>query len=50
MDGRQQEAVAFFMRLIRRSEHIKRTVIENPVCIMSGINRRIGRMKSRSGR
>ena len=40
MDGRQQEAVAFFMRLIRRSEHIKRTVIENPVCIMSGMYRK----------
>jgi len=40
MDGRQQEAVSFFMRLIRRSEHIKRTVIENPVCIMSSLYRK----------
>lgn len=40
MDGRQQEAVSFFMRLIRRSEHIKRTAIENPVCIMSGMYRK----------
>ncbi len=40
MDGRQQEAVSFFMRLIRRSEHIKRTAIENPVCVMSGMYRK----------
>ena len=40
MDGRQQEAVSFFMRLIRRSEHIKRTAIENPVCIMSSLYRK----------
>jgi hypothetical protein len=40
MDGRQQEAVAFFMRLIRRSEHIKRTAIENPVCVMSSLYRK----------
>jgi hypothetical protein len=40
MDGRQQEAVSFFMRLVRRSEHIKRTAIENPVCIMSSLYRK----------
>lgn len=40
MDGRQQSAVSFFMRIIRRSEHIKSTAIENPVCIMSSLYRR----------
>lgn len=39
-DGRQQSAVSFFMRLVRRSEHIPRVAIENPVCIMSGIYRK----------
>lgn len=37
MDGRQQEAVSFFMRLVRRSEHIPSTAIENPICIMSSM-------------
>jgi len=35
MDGRQQAAVAFFMRIIRRSAHIPRTCIEQPVSIIS---------------
>jgi len=40
MDGRQYDGVAFFMRLIRASEHIKMTAIENPVCIMSSLYRK----------
>lgn len=40
MDGRQQAAVAFFMQIVRRSEHIPRTAIENPVCIMSSLYRK----------
>lgn len=39
MDGRQQAAVAFFMRIVRRSQHIPKTGIENPVCIMSSMYR-----------
>lgn len=39
MDGRQQASVSFFMKIVRRSEHIKKTVIENPVCIMSSLYR-----------
>ena len=39
-DGRQQAAVSFFMRVVRRSRHIKKTVIENPVCIMSTLYRK----------
>ena len=40
MDGRQQSAVSFFMRIVRRSEHIPMTCIENPICIMSGLYRK----------
>lgn len=40
MDGRQQAAVAFFMRIVRSSEHIPKTAIENPVCIMSSLYRK----------
>ena len=40
MDGRQQKAVAFFMRIVRSSEHIPMTAIENPVCIMSSLWRK----------
>jgi hypothetical protein len=40
MDGRQQAAVAFFMRVERRSAHIPKTAIENPVCIMSSLWRK----------
>lgn len=40
MDGRQQSAVAFFMQLVRRSAHIPRVAIENPVCIMSSMWRK----------
>ena len=40
MDGRQQAGVSFFMSLIRRSDHIPMTAIENPVCIMSSMYRK----------
>lgn len=40
MDGRQQQAVSFFMRLLRASAHIEMTAIENPVCIMSSLYRK----------
>jgi hypothetical protein len=40
MDGRQQAAVSFFMRIMRRSTHIPRVAIENPVCIMSSLYRK----------
>lgn len=39
-DGRQQAAAAFFMQLVRRSAHIEKTAIENPVCIMSSLYRK----------
>ena len=35
MDGRQQQGASFFMNIVRRSKHIKKTAIENPVGIMS---------------
>lgn len=35
MDGRQQSAVAFFMSIVRRSSHIPKTCIEQPVSIMN---------------
>lgn len=35
MDGRQQAALAFVMRLVRRSEHIPRVAIEQPISILS---------------
>ena len=40
MDGRQQAAVSFFMRIVRQSSHIPRVAIENPVCIMSSLHRK----------
>lgn len=40
MDGRQQAAVSFFMQIVRRSAHIPRVAIENPVCIMSSMWRK----------
>ncbi len=39
-DGRQQAAVAFFMRIVRQSAHIPMTAIENPVCVMSSLWRK----------
>ena len=40
MDGRQQAAVSFFMRIVRRTEHVPMVAIENPVCIMSSMWRK----------
>lgn len=40
MDGRQQAGVAFFMQIVRRSDHIRRVAIENPACIMSSLWRK----------
>lgn len=40
MDGRQQAAVSFFMRIVRRSEHIPMTAIEQPISIMSSLYRK----------
>ena len=40
LDGRQQAAVSFFMRIIRQSAHIPLVAIENPVCIMSSLYRK----------
>lgn len=40
LDGRQQTAASFFMQLVRRSEHIPRVAIENPVCVMSSLYRK----------
>lgn len=40
IDGRQQSAVSFFMKLVRLSAHIPMTAIENPVCIMSSLYRK----------
>jgi hypothetical protein len=40
MDGRQQAAIAFFLRIERRSAHIPATAIEQPISVMSSIYRR----------
>lgn len=40
LDGRQQAAAAFFMRIVRRSDHVPRVAIENPVGIMSTLWRK----------
>lgn len=40
LDGRQQTAVAFVMRIVRRSEHIPHVAIENPVSILSSLWRK----------
>lgn len=40
LNGRQQASVSFFMRLIKESEHIKKTCFENPVSIMSNLYRK----------
>lgn len=40
LDGRQQAAVSFFMRIVRRSAHIPKVAIENPVCVMSSLWRK----------
>ena len=40
MDGRQQSAVSFFMKIVKESNHISRVAIENPICIMSTLWRK----------
>lgn len=40
LDGRQQAAMSFVMRIVRRSEHIKRVCIENPVSVISSLWRK----------
>jgi hypothetical protein len=40
LDGRQQAAVSFFMRIVRQSQHIPSVGVENPVCIMSSLWRK----------
>lgn len=40
VDGRQQAAVSFFMKLQRCSAHIPKVATENPVCIMSSLWRK----------
>ena len=40
MDGRQQAAVSFFMRIVRATAHIPRTGIEQPISIMSSLYRK----------
>ena len=39
-DGRQHAAVAFFMQIVRRSEHIPKTAIEQPVSVISSLYRK----------
>lgn len=39
-DGRQQSAMAFVMALIRRSEHIPKVAVENPVSVISSLWRK----------
>ena len=38
--GKQQASISLFMKGIRRSEHIKKTVFEHPVSIMSTLYRK----------
>jgi hypothetical protein len=40
MNGSQYASAAFFMQIVRRSEHIPMVAIENPVCIMSSLWRK----------
>ena len=40
MVGQQQRSVAFFMQIVRRSQHVPMVAIENPVCIMSRLWRK----------
>jgi hypothetical protein len=40
MDGRQAAGVAFFMALVRRSAHIPRVALEQPVSIISTLYRK----------
>jgi len=40
LDGRQYKSVAFFMKLIRRTEHIEKLCFEHPISIMSSLWRK----------
>jgi hypothetical protein len=40
LDGRQQAAVSFFMQIVRRSSHIPRVAIEQPISIISRLYRK----------
>jgi hypothetical protein len=40
MSGRQHAALSFVMRIVRRSSHIERTAIENPVSVISRLWRK----------
>jgi hypothetical protein len=40
MDGRQQSGVSFFMALLRRSAHIPRVAVEQPVSVLSSLYRK----------
>lgn len=40
LDGRQQSAVSFFMKLIRESAHIEKTCFEQPISILSTLYRK----------
>jgi hypothetical protein len=40
MDGRQQAGVSFFMALVRRSAHIPRVALEQPVSVLSSLYRK----------
>jgi hypothetical protein len=39
-DGRHPSGVAFFMQLVRRSEHIPKTAFEQPISIISSLYRK----------
>jgi hypothetical protein len=39
-DGRQHKALSFIFRIIRRSDHIRRVCIEQPVSILSSYHRK----------
>jgi hypothetical protein len=39
-DGRQQAAAAFAMRIVRRSKHVPRTCLEQPVSVLSSLYRK----------
>lgn len=39
-DGRQAAGVSFFMALVRRTDHIQRVAIEQPVSILSSLYRK----------
>lgn len=40
LDGRQQSAVSFFMKILKNSQHIPMTCLENPVSIISSLYRK----------